>query len=606
VNTHGALELRCHSSLNGDELARRLSTTARSSSDDAWLLVVAGGIEVSHASLDRLRAGVGGPLVASSSPVPVDYGGHGLVPIRGHHAAPPPAAIPLPCLDVCLLSTQALLSDPGGPLPSGCDWRQALAIIMQRLSDLGWRHVVSPGVAFRWTGTTAPFAARAGWSTAGTCSIVETQPALEAHRSWAATQLRPCRVVVDGACVTEDEHNGTQVVVTNTARALAAARPDSHVALAVEPRHMAAAERLLRGSGVTLTVRRSHGDRTPYDVAYRPYQAIDPSELDWLTSVAPRLIVGQLDTIAFSNPSYHPNVELFHFVRNLQRHMLRIADGVTFISEFGRMTTQSECPEVPVNRLHVVGCGVDVSSNGTRTAPEGLAEPFIACLSATFHHKNRPHAIRTFAALCDNYGYGGRLVIAGPEPYYGSSDEQFALAGLRPQTATRVLHLGRVATETKWWLLETADLVLYPSVVEGFGLIPFEAAAVGTASLSFRGSGLAEILGENDALLTTWDADRWAERAAALLHDSRRREALVASVQAIGNKHRWADVAERTWAAIDATIAQPKANPAEEGGRWASVARNGRTMRVTATGRHRAARARAAAQRLRSTTHRST
>ncbi len=137
-----------------------------------------------------------------------------------------------------------------------------------------------------------------------------------------------------------------------------------------------------------------------------PYQLLDPAELTWLADAGQRLVVSQLDMIAFSNPSYHPSSSLFHAVRNLQRHTMRFADGVTFISEFGMQSALAECPDLDRSRCFVVSCGVDTMAPveaGRSPAPSmaGLADPpFVACLAATFWHKNRQHAIAVFAELC--------------------------------------------------------------------------------------------------------------------------------------------------------------------------------------------------------------
>ena len=277
--------------------------------------------------------------------------------------------------------------------------------------------------------------------------------------------------------------------------------------------------------------------------------------------------------IAFSNPAYHPSQALFHAVRNLQRHAMRTADGVTFISEFGRQAAVAECPDLGASRMFVVGCGADPFIPAMRAPSPDVAArvpgPFVACISATFWHKNRQHAIRTFDLLCREHDYEGSLVVAGPEPYYGRSrpEDTDLLGELDPAIRARVIEVGRVDEPTKWWLLERADVVLYPSIVEGFGLVPFEAAAVGTPALAYAGSALAEILGGTSAVLPTWDPREWAAAAAQLLASGERAEAATEEVRRVGAAHTWDGTAERTWEAIDSLLARARANRfIEEGG----------------------------------------
>lgn len=524
-------------------------------------------VEVGRSIVDALTAALGAPMAATASPVPLADGPRTAVgDVPRSDLLPPAPTLSGPCTEVCLISGDAVASVASVDTGGAATWADLLERLAARLVAAGWRHVGAPHTCFAWTPGGDPVDGPANES-------------LQTHRLWAATRRRPARVVVDGACLSDDPHNGSQAVVWNVARALARTRPDASVTLAVPEAHLTHLRALAAASGVHVVARDAHA--TGFDLVYRPYQPLDPGELGWLTGAGARLLTSQLDVIAFANPTYHPSSALFHAVRNLQRHALRMADGVTFISEFGRQATLAECPDLDVTRTFVVSCGADAEPPDD-PAPSAhvaarLTGRFIVCTSATFSHKNRQHAIRVFGALCREHGYAGSLVIAGPEPYYGRSadaDRQ-ALAALDPDVAARVVELGRVDAATKWWLLAHADVVLYPSVVEGFGLVPFEAAAVATPSLAFAGSALAEVLGGTPAVVDSWDADIWARRAAELVDDPAAAERVVAAVRRVGGAHTWDAVAERTWEAIDNLLARPRAARfAEEGGLASRIAGN--------------------------------
>jgi glycosyltransferase involved in cell wall biosynthesis len=575
VTTSPVLELACGEEWDAAELSRRLDVLAGDERAGLVVLVRSRSVVVPPDAAARLAEACAGPLVASASAVPSAAAPSDAVAVVPQHAAsPPPPTLLLPSTEVCALRADALRS-LGGRAPIDGTWRDALAGLARHLTDAGWRHVVAGGVAHRWQPDRAPAAEDAAWGRATVAAVAAAHAGLDAHRLWADTRLRPVRVVIDGQCVSDDIHNGTQVVVLNIARWLARTRPDAEITLAVPSQHTQVAERLLAGDHVTVVPRRS-GD--PFDLAYRPYQSIDPNDLRWFADAAPRTLLGQLDMIGYSNPSYHPSPALFHTVRNLQRHMLRAADGVTFISDFGRTTAVAECPDLASHRLHVVGCGVDVvpeAPDAATGAPSELGHvgPFVACLSATFRHKNRGHAIRTFAELCERHGYAGSLVIAGPEPYYGrSTDGDRAVIDALPADVARRVHaIGHVDVATKWWLLRAADLVLYPSVVEGFGLVPFEAANVGTPSLSHDGTGLHEVLGAPVALVAGWDPVEWADRAHHLISSPEATAGCVDAVLAAAGRQSWAEVARRTWTAIDTTLALPSVRHRDEGAVWSRV-----------------------------------
>src|SRR5204862_464609 len=74
------------------------------------------------------------------------------------------------------------------------------------------------------------------------------------------------------------------------------------------------------------------------------------------------------------------------------------------------------------------------------------------------------------------HGWDGVLVFAGPTvPYGGSKRQEAQFLSAHAHLATSVLDLGPVTEAEKDWLFARAALVAYPSVLEGFGLVPFGA-----------------------------------------------------------------------------------------------------------------------------------
>jgi glycosyltransferase involved in cell wall biosynthesis len=568
--------IECRSDFGGGDLLARLAAS-RSASHVAVRAVDA---LLSDAAISRLITACDAPLVASASPIPCASAPLREVAVVGLHDALPPApSLGLLCVDLCVISVAALDSIVLPVIAERASWREALTSVSQRLTNVGWRHVAAPGTALHWRHSPLhPDGVGAGWSDDVVAEMGgDGNEGLSAHKLWVDTQLRPVRVVIDGACLTDSPHNGTQAIVFNIGRSLKHSRPDATIALAVKGEFVAHVSGEMAAHGVEVVSR----DEKPgdFDIVYRPYQTLDPSDLVWLADAGRRLIVGQLDMIGFSNPSYHPSPALFLAVRNLQRHLMRSADGVTFISEFARATAFAECPGLERDRTFVVSCGI-ASHPSEAVEPDhavSTLQDFLLCLSATFWHKNRAHAIRVFAELCADKGYDGSLVVVGPEPLYGRSiraEDELILA-LPPDVARRVVRLGQTDEATKWWLLRKARLVLYPSVVEGFGMIPFEAASVATPSLSYAGSGLLEVMGaESPALVRSWLVGSWVEAAAKILNSSECAAVVVAAVDRAARNHTWEDVAERTWLAIDTTLARARARLAvEEGGYRSHVAR---------------------------------
>ena len=76
--------------------------------------------------------------------------------------------------------------------------------------------------------------------------------------------------------------------------------------------------------------------------------------------------------------------------------------------------------------------------------------------------------------------------------------------------------MGSVSRDEKAWLLQHAQAVLYPTSAEGFGLVPFEAAAVGTPTAFVRFGPLAETMPDVDAC-AAWQVRAFADHVFQLL-----------------------------------------------------------------------------------------
>lgn len=289
------------------------------------------------------------------------------------------------------------------------------------------------------------------------------------------------------------------------------------------------------------------------DVVHRPFQVSAPADLAVLASVASRLVITHQDLISYHNSSYFPSPGAWAGYRDLTRHALAAADQVVCFSDHVRRDVLGEDLVEP-ERVTVVPIGVDHVVSGEREAPKAPSgadslpalAPLLLCLGTDFRHKNRIFALRILDQLQRRHDWPGWLVLAGPSVTCGSSRAQEdELLRAAPRLAQRVLDLGPVTGSEKQWLLDRTRLVLYPTLEEGFGLIPFEAAEHGIPCLWAAGSALKEILPEEAAAIVPWDASASADRAWALLEDERARTTAIEAVTAAGATLLWNETARR-------------------------------------------------------------
>jgi GT2 family glycosyltransferase/glycosyltransferase involved in cell wall biosynthesis len=385
-----------------------------------------------------------------------------------------------------------------------------------------------------------------------TTAAADSDGALSRAIGIARRALLGMTVTIDGSCL-GGSITGTQIVVLETIQALARSGT-VRLRVAVPRRCGIEARRALAEMDEVETIRWDQVDRDTVksDVVHRPYQVTCQDDLVKLRRLGERLLITHLDMIAYRNPSYFRGFDEWRLYQMVTRDALGLADAVLFLSRHAAADVESE-DLVASDRMHVVGAGTDGRLSAMRWEPRrprgaGSLEAggFLFCLGADYGHKNRLFGLQLMSELQRRHGWSGRLAMVGPQVPFGSSSRAEADYLLRhPEVARAVVRLPAVTEGEKAWLYHHAAGVLYPTVYEGFGLVPFEAAAAGVPCFFAAQSALAEILPQQAATLHPWDPESSADDVIQVLRDVDRREALVDAVRSAGERYRWDDVATR-------------------------------------------------------------
>ncbi len=377
-----------------------------------------------------------------------------------------------------------------------------------------------------------------------------------------ARSLAAARRALDGLTVLIDAGSlrgpmtGTQVHVLELIAALAATE---EVRLrAIVPRDLseyarAALHRLPALELVTAGDPAGAGSAARVDIVHRPSQISTPADLALLGRLGDRLMITQQDMISYRNASYFDSFAAWEGYRQLTRRSLAVADRVMFFSAHARDEALAE-ELVEPGRASVVHIGVDhslLTPSATPVAPPSAGRipadaEVMLCLGTDFRHKNRVFALRVLHELQRRHGWPGRLVLAGPRVARGSSldDEERVLAA-QPGLADALVTLGAISEDEKAWLLARSALVLYPTVYEGFGLIPFEAADSGVPCLWAGGTSLNEVLPDSAGGIVAWDPAAAADRALELMRDKSARASHLEVVRRAAAELRWETTAHR-------------------------------------------------------------
>jgi glycosyltransferase involved in cell wall biosynthesis len=190
-------------------------------------------------------------------------------------------------------------------------------------------------------------------------------------------------------------------------------------------------------------------------------------------------------------------------------------------------------------RLRVIPWGVRTPSVGDDAASllarHGIEGPFVLFCGTVEPRKNLRRVLAAMRAL-DRADV--RLVLAGPKGWKEDLDG----GGGAP---ARVTALGFVPPTALWGLYRSAEVVVYPSLAEGFGLPVLEAMAAGAAVVTSRGTAMEEVAGDAAVLVDPLDAGSIAAGIDRVLGD----RALAARLGQAGREraaaYTWERAAER-------------------------------------------------------------
>lgn len=172
----------------------------------------------------------------------------------------------------------------------------------------------------------------------------------------------------------------------------------------------------------------------------------------------------------------------------------RRADILTTVSSYSRERI-SHWYHIDPARIAVTPNGVEPSHVGTaeraKTRAAGQPDgPYLICVSRFEPRKNQAELVRAFLRM-ELWRRGLSLVFVGDRTI-ASPTFEVALASA-PEDARRSVHvLSNVSHEVLAGLVAQAEVSVYPSLAEGFGLPPLEALAHGVPSICAKVTAMAD------------------------------------------------------------------------------------------------------------------
>jgi glycosyltransferase involved in cell wall biosynthesis len=172
-----------------------------------------------------------------------------------------------------------------------------------------------------------------------------------------------------------------------------------------------------------------------------------------------------------------------------------------------------------------------------------LADRFILYVGTIEPRKNLPKLIEGFAARRTAGDLPHQLVCAGP---YGWLSGDIAKKIRRLRVADAVRFTGYVPFDDLPALYNLAEMFVFPSLYEGFGLPVVEAMASGTPVITGHVPALAEVAGAAVEHVDSLDAGTLGDAMVALARNRERREHLISLGLARARMFSWERAARET------------------------------------------------------------
>jgi len=175
-----------------------------------------------------------------------------------------------------------------------------------------------------------------------------------------------------------------------------------------------------------------------------------------------------------------------------------------------------------------------------------LFAPYILFVGTVEPRKNLVTLVRAFAAVVKDFPH--LLVLAGArgwmsEPVFAEIERQ-GLEG-------RVVHLGYVPAEDLPPLMSGAEVFVYPSLGEGFGLPPLEAMACGVPVICSNAPALPEVVGDAAILVPPTDVSAWEDAMMNVLASPDLRAMLSQKGLQRSRQFSWLETARLTLSAFE-------------------------------------------------------
>ncbi|MGI0492206.1 glycosyltransferase family 4 protein [Alkalinema pantanalense CENA528] len=183
------------------------------------------------------------------------------------------------------------------------------------------------------------------------------------------------------------------------------------------------------------------------------------------------------------------------------------------------------------------------SPSAIADVPYPFSKPYILFVSTIEPRKNIATLIQAFEQLKARDRINHDLVLIGQKGWlYESIFDQITRSPYRDQ----IHHLSYLSDAAVAYFLAQANVFVYPSLYEGFGLPVLEAMTLGAPVVTSNTSSIPEVAGNAALLVDPQDVDALSHAIGQVIGDRTLRQQLITQGYQQATKFSWAETAKQT------------------------------------------------------------
>lgn len=179
--------------------------------------------------------------------------------------------------------------------------------------------------------------------------------------------------------------------------------------------------------------------------------------------------------------------------------------------------------DVEADKIQVIHNGLDHSWFNITEKENPKEKPYLLYVGNVKPHKNLKTLVQSFLNIREEIPHN--LVLVGKKDGFITKDQE--IDQLVAKASDRIEFTGYISDDQLKQYYTYADVMVFPSLYEGFGYPPLEAMACGTPVIASNAASIPEVCGGAACYFEPTNVDELGNKIVTLTHDSELKEKLI-------------------------------------------------------------------------------